>query len=192
MPTDPRPAQPRECPFCGRSDEQTPHLMKYGETVIPWYVVCGNCGAQGPPCGNPDDALKEWDERAIIAAEHHGEDAHGFGTGFGNNFVSWCLRGHEKIGFNDPDDSWCPLCALRTHAPAPSAGVAGLLREAAEIVYRAGSQVSLASVTISECLRNGNARAIGSGAVDAALSGAYTDLRLLASRLRAAAEKEAE
>lgn len=52
--------QPLEpCPFCG-SDE-----TGFSEPPIPWLVICGNCGAEGPYADKRKDAHTAWNTRAI-------------------------------------------------------------------------------------------------------------------------------
>lgn len=63
----------RECPFCDGSGG-VPMLASIRAGGLEWwYVECGDCNAQGPELGGPDEAIAAWNTRPTPdAAEREG------------------------------------------------------------------------------------------------------------------------
>ena len=53
---------PAPCPFCG--SQRTPPDLD-GETGS-WFIVCPDCGANGPSLTSKDDAVTAWNTRFVV------------------------------------------------------------------------------------------------------------------------------
>lgn len=49
----------RPCPFCGGDDE-----LALSEPPLPWFVICGACGVEGPYADKRKHAIAAWNTRA--------------------------------------------------------------------------------------------------------------------------------
>lgn len=60
----------RACPYCGNAGPvNCGNYMTDSDGADLWAVVCGKCGASGPPThGSAEQALNRWDERHVRAA----------------------------------------------------------------------------------------------------------------------------
>ena len=61
IPSDGGIAKPRACPFCGFSMTSVDHARDRG--VVHHFVLCGDCGAQGPWADHAASAITIWNKR---------------------------------------------------------------------------------------------------------------------------------
>lgn len=52
---------PERCPFCG--DASGVGLCYFGQPAVAYAVTCNLCGADGPRCIAPDEAMAAWNRR---------------------------------------------------------------------------------------------------------------------------------
>lgn len=117
------------CPFCGGDAELAP-----SSGVSPYFVVCNDCGAEGPPTSTRDCAMELWNHRTPEPpAPAGGTDEKGPYT-----WIKYYTTPVERPPFTLPDEFYepdepsgkCPDCGdpdcgkVEMVRPAPAANTA--------------------------------------------------------------------
>jgi len=60
------------CPFCGSDETYT--YVNTTENILTVFVLCDNCGAQGPLCESPSEASRKWNEVSLSVTKEWKRD----------------------------------------------------------------------------------------------------------------------